>query len=681
MPDHSPSDRLLQLLQTRFGYSEFRPRQAAVCQAVADGRDALVVMPTGAGKSLCYQIPGLARGGTTLVISPLVALIEDQVNRLLSRGVKAGRIHSGRGREESRETFRSYLRGELEFLFIAPERLAVPGFAEMLKQHPPSLIAVDEAHCISHWGHDFRPDYRLVGERLEGLKNTPIVALTATATPLVQKDICVQLKLRDPSLFIHGFRRENLAIQVVDALPSERADRISAVLADPERRPAIVYAPTRKKSEELARELRGLKAAAYHAGMTSADREDVSVAFLNGTSDVIVATVAFGMGIDKANVRTVVHAALPGSLESYYQEIGRGGRDGLPSQAILYHCYSDRKTHEFFLDRDHPDTAVLAKVRAAVPPTGSVLADELRGSVRGVDAEEFEKALEKLWMHGGVKIEHGEAVSLGIEGWKKPYEEQRKHRLAQLDSMQAFTESGGCRMTTLIRHFGDTEDGTRACGICDRCAPVANVRVLDELERGIVAQTLASLSGRDGQAVGRLFDEATSFDSRVTRSGFERILSALARARMIEVLQSEFEKDGKVISYRRIALLAAGKRAKAEDVAAIEIDGDSMAGARAAKVKKKLGTTRRACDGRAPVVADPERASELPKLFEDLRAWRLAEAKKKGVPAFRVLTDRVLYAICEERPTTEDALQMVPGMGPKLVQAYGEAILGRVNGA
>jgi RecQ family ATP-dependent DNA helicase len=667
---------LLEILQSRFGYSQFRPRQEAVCQAVADGHDALVVMPTGAGKSLCYQIPGLARGGTTLVISPLVALIEDQVTRLLSRGVRAGRIHSGRTREDSRETFRSYLRGELEFLFIAPERLAVPGFAEMLKQHPPSLIAVDEAHCISHWGHDFRPDYRLVGERLEGLKNTPVVALTATATPLVQKDICVQLRLREPELFIHGFRRDNLAIQVIDALPSERADRIAAVLSDSERCPAIVYAPTRKKAEELAKALHGkIRAAAYHAGMTPKDREEVQLAFLNGTTDVIVATVAFGMGIDKANVRTVIHAALPGSLESYYQEIGRAGRDGLVSQAILFHCFSDRKTHEFFMDRDQPDAAVLVKVRSAIPEGGTILADDLRAAVRGIEVDVFEKALEKLWTHGGVRIENGEHVSLGHGEWRKPYEEQRKHRLAQLDSMQAYTESGGCRMTTLIRHFGDVADGTKPCGICDRCAPVSTARLFDELERGVAAGTLASLSGRDGQAVGRLFDEAMSIDSKVSRSGYERVLSALTRARYVEIFQSEFEKDGKKISYRKVHLLSLGKSAKGKDLAELEIDGDPMGTTKASrsKSKKKSPTPTQTRE------RDPTVNSELPKLFEDLRAWRLGEARKRGVPAFRILSDRVLHAIVEDRPTTEDALLQVAGMGPKLVRQYGEEILGQIT--
>jgi DNA topoisomerase-3 len=665
---------LLEILQSRFGYSQFRPRQEAVCRAVADGSDALVVMPTGAGKSLCYQIPGLARSGTTLVISPLVALIEDQVQRLLSRGVKAGRIHSGRSREQSRETFRLYLRGELEFLFIAPERLGVQGFAEMLRSHPPSLIAVDEAHCISQWGHDFRPDYRLVGERLEGLKNTPVIALTATATPLVQKDICTQLRLRDPKLFIHGFRRENLAIQVIDALPSERIDRIGAVLADPERRPAIVYAPTRKKAEEIARGLGSqLRAAAYHAGMTSEDRESVQVAFLNDTIDVIVATVAFGMGIDKPNVRTVIHAALPGSVESYYQEIGRAGRDGLPSQALLYHGFSDRKTHEFFLDRDHPDTMVLLKIWRQVKDANAIVPlEELRRANSKLEPEVFEKAVEKLWMHGGFRIDADENIGLGSEGWLKSYDDQCKHRYAQLDLIQAYTETGDCRMLRLVRHFGDTEDASVRCGICDRCVPSANIRTFDELERQVAAVVLASLEGRDGLAVGRLFDEAISIDSKISRSGFERVLSALARARFVEIHQSEFEKDGKVISFRKVHLQSAGRKASAETIAEIEIDGEPMGsgGTRRTRAKKSKSFSK-------PVSSDLP--SEMPKLFEDLRAWRKEEARKKGIPAFRILSDRVLYEICEQMPTSEAALLQVRGIGPKLVQQYGAELIRHVS--
>lgn len=656
------------ILKSRFGFDQFRPRQEAVCRAVAEGKNALVVMPTGAGKSLCYQIPGLARGGVTLVISPLVALIEDQVLRLQGRGLRAGRIHSGRSREESRETFRAYLRGELEFLFIAPERLSVPGFAEMIRNHPPTLIAVDEAHCISQWGHDFRPDYRLVGERLEGLSQTPIIALTATATERVQKDICAQLMLREPELFIHGFRRDNLAIRVMEALPSERPERIEALLSESGRLPAIVYAPTRKKAEEIAKALsKKFKCRAYHAGMVATERDSVQAEFLADGIDIIVATVAFGMGIDKANVRTVIHAALPSSVEGYYQEIGRAGRDGKPSSACLLHSFSDRKTHEFFVERDFPDTSVLLKIRSGVPKNSSIDRESFQSRTSGVPADVFEKALEKLWLHGGLRLDAEENISLGSDSWSKSYEDQKKARITQLDSMQAFTGASECRMLQLIRHFGDTTDSTVKCGICDRCAPSSDVRVVDELERLLASATLASLSGRDGQAVGRLFEEVTRLDPRVTRSGYERVLAALARARLIETAQSEFEKDGKLISFRRVVLMNAGRTVKAAALERLEIEGPLMASL-GAKSRTKTPTRKR--EKRERVVTE-----EMPELFETLRAWRLTEARKKGVPAFRILSDRVLQNLCEHLPANEEALLQVPGLGPKLVRQYGEALV------
>jgi DNA topoisomerase-3 len=330
------SSDLGEILRTSFGFGSFRPYQEEVCRAAARGDDVLLVMPTGAGKSLCYQLPGLARGGTTLVVSPLIALMEDQVAQLCRRGFAAERIHSGRDRADSRRACKAYLDGELDFLFIAPERLKVPGFPEMLARRKPTLVAIDEAHCISQWGHDFRPDYRMLGERLPLLRPAPIIALTATATPAVQDDIAKELRLSSAARFIHGFRRINIGVEVIERSPGQRAEVVRRLLATPAQRPAIVYAPTRKEAEELADDLsRRLPAAAYHAGLRTSVRDDVQSAFLAGKLEVIVATTAFGMGIDKANVRTVIHTALPATLEGYYQEIGRAGRDGAPSRAAL----------------------------------------------------------------------------------------------------------------------------------------------------------------------------------------------------------------------------------------------------------------------------------------------------------------------------------------------------------
>ena len=457
------------LLHETFGFPAFRANQEAVCRAATDGRDVLLVMPTGAGKSLCYQLPAIARGGTALVISPLIALMDDQANKLSAMGLRVARIHSGLSREDARQACRDYLDGTLQFLFIAPERMRVHGFPEMLAKRKPSLIAIDEAHCISAWGHDFRPDYRTLGDFLPSLRPSPIIALTATATPTVQKDIANQLNLQSPALFIHGFRRDNLAIEVVEMSKPRRPEFAVKLLSDKANRPAIVYAPSRKSAEELASML-GANASAYHAGLDPSTRERVQRHFLSGKLEIVVATIAFGMGIDKADVRTVIHIALPGSVEAYYQEIGRAGRDGLPSRTILLHSFADRKMHDFFLERDYPPPTELSRV-AAVLTEDFQMPDLLRQRLR-MDAESFDNAAQKLASQGAAVIDiEGNVRGTGSTTWRKGYDTQVAFRKSQIDRMAQFAEQLQCRMTALIRHFGDTADGTRPCGHCDFCDP------------------------------------------------------------------------------------------------------------------------------------------------------------------------------------------------------------------
>ncbi len=398
-------------LQRYFGFPDFRPGQRDAIGAALSGKDALIVMPTGGGKSLCYQIPALLRPGLTLVVSPLIALMLDQVGALQRRGIAAELVNSTLAPEEIDERLRRAARGDLKLLYVAPERFQSQLFQRALGEMQVSLVAVDEAHCVSEWGHDFRPSYLKLRDAWPALGRPQILALTATATPEVRRDIVAELDLGRPRVIVRGFDRPNLCWRVVREEKLARKCRALLSLLGSRGEAAVVYASTRKMVEAVTDALRGRGrvAACYHAGLRREQRAQVQEDWTSGRTPVVVATNAFGMGIDKENVRRVIHFQMPGSLEAYYQEAGRAGRDGERADCVLLHSYGDRFTHEFFIRTAYPPRKVVVATyralrRAMSQSGGPVVGARLAPCVPGIKSErEVYSALRILKEHGIVE--------------------------------------------------------------------------------------------------------------------------------------------------------------------------------------------------------------------------------------------------------------------------------------
>lgn len=350
------TDPLSKKLKEHFGFSEFRPLQREIIEETLAGRDALALLPTGGGKSLCYQLPALMRPGLTLVISPLIALMKDQVDGLLENGIQAAYLNSSLNEDFAKDTWRKLYRGEIKILYLSPERLLLEGMMETLSSLQLEFVAVDEAHCISSWGHDFRPEYRALRTLRDKFPNVPVLALTASATERVRVDILEMLGMQDAKSFVASFNRPNLSYRIIPRISAMK--QIMELLADHEDESGIIYCLSRAKTEAVAQELekKGIRAAAYHAGLAACERDKRQERFVRDEIKVMVATIAFGMGVDKPDVRFVIHHDLPKNLESYYQETGRAGRDGLPSECVLLYSSGDAAKLRNFIDQTSDQT-------------------------------------------------------------------------------------------------------------------------------------------------------------------------------------------------------------------------------------------------------------------------------------------------------------------------------------
>ncbi|MBO3742448.1 RecQ family ATP-dependent DNA helicase [Actinoplanes flavus] len=477
LPVYGP--RLRRVARTRFGWPRLRPGQFKPMRAVLRRKDTLVVLPTGAGKSAIYQIPAVLLPGPTVVVSPLLALQQDQIAALNERGdptIRAVRVSSAETPKEQREAVEAIRRGEAEFLFITPEQLSDPERLAEVRSLKPGLVAVDEAHCISAWGHDFRPDYLALGDMIEQLGRPPILALTATASPPVRDDIITRLRLRRPEIHVSGLDRRNLFLEVAYCPDDAYRWRRLTTLLDEEQRPGIIYVATRRAAEELAERLTtsGYPATFYHGGMAAGVREQRHSDFSDDKVDIMVATSAFGMGIDKPNIRWVAHVALPDSPDSYFQEIGRAGRDGEPARALLLWRAEDEAIQRFF-QGGSPDLGELRDLAGELhkgPATKTALQ-----KATGLGPRKLGQYLNLLEQVGAVRTATGHKLTVparaplpaaAAEAASAEYERQQAVVKSRTDMMRGFAQSRQCRTETLLAYFG--EDLRKPCGHCDNCA-------------------------------------------------------------------------------------------------------------------------------------------------------------------------------------------------------------------
>ena len=593
---------MLQTLKTYFGYDSFRPLQKDIIRHLMDRKDALVLMPTGGGKSICYQLPALLSEGTAVVVSPLISLMKDQVETLCANGIAAGALNSNNDETENASLRRACMEGKLKLLYISPEKLLAEA-NYLLRDMHISLFAIDEAHCISQWGHDFRPEYTQMDILHQLFPQVPIIALTATADKITREDIIKQLHLNQPRIFISSFDRPNLSLTVKRGY--QQKEKSKAILDFIARHPGesgIIYCMSRSKTETVAQMLQkqGIKSAVYHAGLSSARRDEAQDDFINDRVQVVCATIAFGMGIDKSNVRWVIHYNLPKSIESFYQEIGRAGRDGMPSDTLLFYSLAD--------------LILLTKF----------------------------------------------ATDSG----------QQSINLEKLQRMQQYAEADICRRRILLSYFG--ENTTCDCGNCDVCKNPP-----ERFDGTIIVQKALSAIARSEQQIGTgiLVDILRgNMSSEVTERGYHRLKTFGAGREVPARDWDDYLLQMLQLGYFEIAYN------ENNHLKITQSGTDVLFGrARALLVTIRREEAVQATRGRKRKATVPTK--ELPlglpnkesgELFEALRTLRKRLADQEALPAYIVLSDKVLHLLSTSRPTTIEEFGNISGIGEYKKKKYGK---------
>ena len=664
------------MLKSSFGYEQFRPGQEAAVSSILSGRDTVVVLPTGGGKSLCFQVPALLLPGLTVVVSPLISLMKDQVDALTRKGLPAAFINSTLTSGQVSDRLAKVERGEIKLLYVAPERFDYGRTAERLRKVGVSLLAIDEAHCISQWGHDFRPSYLRVKKVREDLGSPATIALTATATPEVRRDIIRELALKDPETIITGFDRPNLAYYVVPVRnDAEKEKRIVEILRKHDGL-AVIYAATRKAVDQLTTVLERARigAAGYHAGLEDSKRREVQEAFMSERIRAIVATNAFGMGIDKPNVRLVIHYAMPGTLEAYYQEAGRAGRDGQHSDVFLLHAFPDRFTHEFFIKGSYPERVVVEQTYDALRRRSDAQGfiseqpeDLVRAIKSKVSAKEIDGALRILERYGALSQSSGEQTRVHVRLLATPARIKKEltgDANLELGLLRALWRGVGPAL-----HKGaviDLAGLPPGLGGATGC-----VTLLDTLQdrQFLVWERLGSgMYLKDKSAeLGRFAVDWSTIDRR--------------RAAELSKLQA-VQKYAYTRECRRGFVLryfgdpAARTKCDGCDncLGITEVLADRESEAPKRKGRQSRERSRAAEDADEVVLGDGDQ-----RILAALRTVRSRIAREQQVPAYIVFSDRTLAELALRRPRSLSALRDVRGVGPMKLERYGAEFLAAIS--